>query len=162
MHAFMQFCSYPAAARDAAAERDRLVAERFLTPEEGASLDLGRLAAFFDSPLYRRITAAGRVWREYRFLAVIGEEDLAGLAEAGLGGERTTVQGVADCIFEENDSLVIVDFKTDRAVSPAELAERYRVQLGLYGRLIGRSLGRPVRECLLYSFALGREVPVEF
>ena len=162
MHTFMQFCSYPAAARDAAAERDRLVAESFLTPEEGASLDLGRLAAFFDSPLYRRITAAGRVWREYRFLAVIGEEDLAGLAEAGLGGERTTVQGVADCIFEEDGSLVIVDFKTDRAVSPAELAERYRVQLGLYGRLIGRSLGRPVRECLLYSFALGREVPVEF
>ena len=55
-----------------------------------------------------------------------------------------------------------MDYKTDRVFSEEALQERYRVQLGLYGRLIGRALGRPVKECLLYSFALGRTIEVPF
>lgn len=35
MHTYMQFCSYPAAARDADAELERLMADRFLTEEPG-------------------------------------------------------------------------------------------------------------------------------
>ena len=162
MHTYMQFCSYPAAARDADAELERLMADRFLTEEQGAAIETDRIRTFFESPLYRRIAGARQVWREYRFLAVIGEEELAGLADAGLGENRTTVQGVADCIFEEEDGIVIVDYKTDRVFSEDALRERYRVQLGLYGRLIGRALGRPVKECLLYSFALGRTIEVPF
>ena len=162
MHTYMQFCSYPAAARDADAELERLMGDRFLTEEQGAAIETDRIRTFFESPLYRRISAARQVWREYRFLAVIGEEELAGLADAGLGENRTTVQGVADCIFEEEDGIVIVDYKTDRVFSEEALRERYRVQLGLYGRLIGRALGRPVKECLLYSFALGRTIEVPF
>ena len=162
MHTYMQFCSYPAAARDADAELERLMEDRFLTEEQGAAIETDRIRTFFESPLYRRISAARQVWREYRFLAVIGEEELAGLADAGLGENRTTVQGVADCIFEEEDGIVIVDYKTDRVFSEDALRERYRVQLGLYGRLIGRALGRPVKECLLYSFALGRTIEVPF
>ena len=162
MHTYMQFCSYPAAARDADAELERLMEDRFLTEEQGAAIETDRIRTFFESPLYRRISAARQVWREYRFLAVIGEEELAGLADAGLGENRTTVQGVADCIFEEEDGIVIVDYKTDRVFSEEALRERYRVQLGLYGRLIGRALGRPVKECLLYSFALGRTIEVPF
>ena len=162
LHTYMQFCNYPAAARDPDAELVRLMEERFLTPEQGAAIDTGRLRTFFASPLYARIANARQVWREYRFLAVIGEEELRGLADAGLGENRTAVQGVADCIFEEEDGVVIVDYKTDRVFSEEALRERYQVQLGLYGRLIGRALGRPVKECLLYSFALGKAVPVRF
>ena len=160
VHTFMQFCDYPAAARNAAAEVQRLVQQRFLTPEEGESMDIRRIAAFFSSPLYRRIAGAEQVWREYRFLAVIGEEALHGLAQAELHGCRTTVQGVADCIFQENGSAVVLDYKTDRVGSPEELAARYRVQLGLYGRLLSQALGVPVRQCLLWSFHLGREVEI--
>lgn len=70
------------------------------------------------------------MWREYRFLAVIGEEELAGLADAGLGENRTTVQGVADCIFEDEDGIVIVDYKTDRVFSEDALRERYGCSWG--------------------------------
>ncbi|MBS4785630.1 MAG: helicase-exonuclease AddAB subunit AddA [Clostridiales bacterium] len=162
VHTFMQFCDYPAAARDPAAEVERLVRERFITPEEGESIDTERIAAFFSSSLYGRIARADRVWREYRFLAVIGEEELHGLAEAELHGCRTTVQGVADCIFQEGDCAVVLDYKTDRVASPDELAERYRVQLGLYGRLLSRALGMPVTRCVIWSFHLGREVEINF
>ena len=36
----------------------------------------------------------------------------------------------------------------------------YRDQLGIYAYALAQTLGLPVRECLLYSFALSRTVPV--
>ncbi|MFR9190129.1 MAG: hypothetical protein ACLVL7_07770 [Anaerotruncus massiliensis (ex Togo et al. 2019)] len=53
---------------------------------------------------------------------------------------------------------MIVDYKTDHVRTPAELVERYRVQLELYRKVLGGALGMPVRECVLYSFALSREI----
>ena len=73
-------------------------------------------------------------------------------------GGKTAVQGVADCVFAEDGGAVIVDYKTDHVRTPAELVERYRVQLELYRKVLGGALGMPVRECVLYSFALSREI----
>ena len=70
------------------------------------------------------------------------------------------VQGIADCVFEENDQLVIVDYKTDHVKTPEELCERYREQLRIYAYALSRITGLTVRQCLLYSFALGREIEV--
>ena len=47
---------------------------------------------------------------------------------------------------------------TSHVRTPAELVERYRVQLELYRKVLGGALGMPVRECVLYSFALSREI----
>lgn len=58
MHTYMQFCSYPAAARDADAELERLMADRFLTEEQGAAIETDRIRTFFESPLYRRISGS--------------------------------------------------------------------------------------------------------
>lgn len=138
MHTYMQFCSYPAAARDVDAELERLMADRFLTEEQGAAIETDRIRTFFESPLYPAHIRSPAGVAGVPLPAVIGEDELAGLADAGLGENRTTVQGVADCIFEEEDGIVIVDYKTDRVFSEDALRERYRVQLGLYGRLIGR------------------------
>lgn len=37
------------------------------------------------------------------------------------GEDRITVQGVADCVFWEEDGAVIVDYKTDRVSCAEEL-----------------------------------------
>lgn len=65
-------------------------------------------------------------------------------------------------MFEEDGRLVIVDYKTDRVKTPEELIERYRDQLNIYAYALRQTLEKPVAECLLYSFALGREIPVDF
>ena len=49
-------------------------------------------------------------------------------------------RGVADCVFAEDGGAVIVDYKTDHVRTPAELVERYRVQLELYRKVLGLSL----------------------
>ena len=70
------------------------------------------------------------------------------------------VQGIADCLFEENGRMVIVDYKTDRVQEAQELCDRYRQQLLWYAYALRQIRGAEVAECLLYSFALGETVSV--
>ncbi len=70
------------------------------------------------------------------------------------------IQGIADCVLEEDGALVIIDYKTDRVRDPAELAGRYAGQLRIYRSALAETLGMPVKACLLYAFALGREVEI--
>ncbi|MDD2956054.1 MAG: helicase-exonuclease AddAB subunit AddA, partial [Oscillospiraceae bacterium] len=111
IHKFMQFSRYEAAEKDLAAEALRLLRQKYLTQAEADSLDLRALERFFASPLYRRMKAAGEVRRELRFLweAAPGQLGLQGDPE-----DRITVQGVADCVFQEGGGLVLVDYKSDR------------------------------------------------
>ena len=70
------------------------------------------------------------------------------------------LQGIADCFFVENGEIVLIDYKTDRVTSEAVLADRYRMQLKLYSAAFEKLRGQRVKEAYLYSFSLGRKVPI--
>lgn len=74
--------------------------------------------------------------------------------------ETVLVQGIIDVYFEEEDGLVVADYKTDRVRTPEELAERYRLQLEYYAQALSRLTGRKVKEKIIYSFTLGCEIRV--
>ncbi len=158
MHTFMQFSDYAAAAESVDREADRLVAQGFLSAQAAESLDRARLRAFFDNDLYARMCRAERVLREYHFTYREG----ADVHNAAITDPQETVvvQGIADCVFIEDNALVIVDYKTDRVRHPEELVARYAAQLRIYARALSTVLQLPVRECLLYSFSLNRCIPV--
>ena len=76
--------------------------------------------------------------------------------------EQVLVQGIMDVYFQEEGDLVVVDYKTDW-LKPGEedqLTERYRIQLGYYGQALERMTGKRVKEKYLYSFCLGKALPV--
>ena len=75
-----------------------------------------------------------------------------------LSEQMVVLQGAVDCVFEECGELVVVDYKTDRAKEAPELWRRYEAQLGLYCEAVSQCLGLPVKECLLYSFHLNRQI----
>jgi ATP-dependent exoDNAse (exonuclease V) beta subunit (contains helicase and exonuclease domains) len=70
--------------------------------------------------------------------------------------EPVLLQGVADCVLEEADGLVLIDYKTDRVKTGEELAGRYAEQLGFYAEALEKTFGKPVREKLLYSLWLSK------
>ena len=70
------------------------------------------------------------------------------------------MKGIADCVIDEPDGLIIVDYKTDRVSSLGELAKRYGSQLALYRRAISVQFGKPVKKCVIYSVELGQEIEV--
>lgn len=76
--------------------------------------------------------------------------------------EEILVQGIIDAFFEEEDGLVLVDYKTDRIPSgnPQELTEKYRIQLLYYQEALERMTGKKVKEKYIYSFYLKKEIPV--
>ena len=72
--------------------------------------------------------------------------------------ETVLIQGIIDVFFEEDDALVLVDYKTDRVNSAQELTERYRVQLDYYEQALVRLWQKPVKERIIYSLALQEEI----
>ena len=161
LHKFMQFADYETAKKDPTAELTRMRQLSFLTAEEAAAVDRGALATFFGSPLADRMFASPRVLRELKFISSLGAGEFLGDdATADSQDDSVMIQGVADCVFYEDDALVIVDYKTDRVKDAQQLSERYAAQLYYYRRALQNSLSLPVKQCILYSFALGCEVEV--
>jgi ATP-dependent helicase/nuclease subunit A len=93
-------------------------------------------AALASEPV-REAVAGGRYWREVYVAAPFGERVL---------------EGYVDLLYERPDgSLVVVDYKTDRARSETELDAslvRYRLQGAGYAAAVELALGRPVAEAL--------------
>ena len=158
MHLVMQFLPLDTAAEPWAVAEviDGLRRRRLLTPEQAAALNVPALVRFLASPLAERIRNAPQLWREYRFALLTD----AGIYDGDAAGEEMLLQGVADCVFETESGLAVVDFKTDR-VQTAEVqrrAEVYRAQLDAYAGALSRILERPVTERILYFFACGEEI----
>jgi ATP-dependent helicase/nuclease subunit A len=158
LHAFMQFADYEKAFANPEEELERLWNEGYLTEEQARAVDLERVRVFFNSNLAKRILASGSVLREYRFTVEITAGVIKPELAGELGDEPVVLQGAVDCAFEENGSIVIVDYKTDKTADPAELWERYRAQLELYKLALEQCTGKKVSACLLYSFGLNAVV----
>ena len=58
------------------------------------------------------------------------------------------------------DEIVLVDYKTDRVKSGQEqkLIDLYHVQLEDYARALERMTGKRVKEKIIYSFTLQKEI----
>ena len=69
------------------------------------------------------------------------------------------LQGIADCIFLEDDSYILVDYKTDNFKDVSELYT-YRTQLELYKAAFDKLLDKPVRSVYIYSFKLSEGVEI--
>lgn len=174
VHSFMQFCDIKKLAETSQDKRDeaivseakRLCSLGHLTAKQAECADPAIIGKFLDSDLCGRIIRSGNVMREKKFLVKIADLciDKQILDNSGLMVYNETegmLQGVADLIFEENGSLVLADYKTDRYVTPEELKERYSMQLYLYAKALSLIFNKPVTEACLYSFELGTAVKTE-
>lgn len=137
-----------------------LTEQKKLTPEEANSLWLNDLFKFVQSPLgqrMKRASLAGKLFREQPFVMEIRADE----ADSSWDSEETLlIQGMIDAYFEEEDELVLVDYKTDRVEKPEELVEKYKKQLNYYAEALERLTGKKVREQFIYSVRLSMEICV--
>ncbi|TNJ64164.1 helicase-exonuclease AddAB subunit AddA [Paenibacillus hemerocallicola] len=133
---------------------DRMVSRQLLAPEHRDAVDAEVVASFFREEIGRRLLAADKVYREVPFSYGLPAEEAYPGAEQSVRGETVLVQGIIDCLFEENGGLVLLDYKTDAVYGDRldMLKERYAVQLGLYAKAIEHIWRRPVKEKVLYFF----------
>ena len=76
--------------------------------------------------------------------------------------ERILIQGVIDVYFEEDDGVVLLDYKTDRIpkgeAGDKILIKRYKTQLDYYQKAIEQISGKKVKDRILYSVIMNREI----
>ncbi|MDR2610191.1 MAG: UvrD-helicase domain-containing protein, partial [Clostridiales Family XIII bacterium] len=126
----------------------------FLTREAAESVSPETLRRYANTELFARAAAAPLLRKETPF----------NLKYEHLGRE-VIVQGIIDCWFAENGSLVLIDYKSGgyRAADPAEaerVAAEYGVQMDIYRTALERITGRAVAESWLYMTSAGAAVPV--
>ena len=74
--------------------------------------------------------------------------------------ETVLVQGIIDVWFEEDGELVVLDYKTDRVFKEEILREKYHTQLDYYARALEQLTGKCVKEKIIYSFTMQKEIEV--
>lgn len=121
-----------------------------------------RFVEFLNTQLGQRMKKAalsGKMYRERQFItgfpAYKIKQEYAGCEDIIM------VQGIIDCCFEEDGQIVIVDYKTDH-VEPDDardiLVKRYEKQLRLYADAVEQISGVKVKECIIYSVSVSREI----
>ena len=71
------------------------------------------------------------------------------------------IQGIIDAYFEEDGEIIVLDYKTYRVQTEAELKDRYREQLRLYTKALEQIIRKKVKEQIIYSFTLRKEIHLE-
>ena len=159
LHRVMQYIDYSACTGPQAvsAEIDRLVGQRFISPEQGKMVPPDRIAALFATELGKRLQQ-GNVLREFKFSILEDGTDY----DPALAGEKVLLQGVVDCALLEDDSITVIDFKTDFVTEETLQAKvlGYQPQVEAYAGALQRIYQKPVKQRYLYFFHLNRFVPV--
>jgi ATP-dependent helicase/nuclease subunit A len=148
------------------AEISRLMEEGFLEKDILDTVSVKRLVKFCMSSVGQRMIAAfknGKLYREQQFVYGLTNEEYRRFSHSDADTDMVMLQGVIDAFFEENDGLVLVDYKTDKVVSDAakELTERYSVQLELYAKALSALRKKPVKEKVIYSVSKDLVIAVE-
>jgi len=119
----------------------------------------GIIVDFLLSPLaFRMMKAArnGALQKEKAFVLGIPAKEI----ENCNSEELVLVQGIVDAFFVEEDEIIIMDYKTDRIFSEEEFLMRYKEQLDLYAKALSLATGKKVREKIIYSFTMKKEIRV--
>lgn len=134
-----------------------------MSEEEASCIYIRDILGFTQSELGQRMKAAAEAGKLFREQPFVFSVDAKELDEAWGSGEQVLVQGIIDAYFLEGEEIVLVDYKTDRISQGEEalLAARYRSQLKEYARALERLLRKKVKECVIYSFTLHKEIPIE-
>ena len=134
---------------------------------------LPEIEQFRDSRLLRESLDAKRLNREMRFHARMPAALFTESEEKqkSLGEHRILVQGVIDCLAEdEGGALTLIDYKTDRlpkealrdkALAAEILSKKHREQLSYYALAVQQMFGKWPSRILVYSLHLGDTVEIE-
>jgi len=154
-HLFMEKCDFVNAENSVENELERLKKNGIFNEKQAAAVNTGKLSEFFSGSLYSRMKSSSKLFREQKFTVSLPVSFFEKDVESE---DNVVVQGKIDCFFIENAEAVIVDYKTDYVKDGKELCERYAPQMEVYKKAVEDFTGKKVKEVILYSFSLGKEI----
>ena len=147
------------------AQVEEMVLDNSLTEKEASVVWYKKIYNFFKSDLGKRLLNSykeGRmVSRELPFFTELSSVEYdPELDKDVYVDEKIRLQGIIDCFFEEEDGIVLLDYKTDYVEegSEDEIIERYRAQLKYYKDALEKITEKKVKESYIYLFGIDREI----
>ena len=136
---------------------NELELKQIITNKESRSISTYKILAFTKSTIWKELRKAKVVEKEKPFYINIPAKEIYNQEIE----EDILVQGIIDLYYiNENDELVLVDYKTDYVEKgkEEELLNKYRKQLDLYKRALESALNRKVDKVYIYSVYLEKEI----
>jgi len=161
MHSVMQHLNLKSvsASLDIKSQIENMIIKEFITKEQAKSVKVDKILGFFNSNIGIRLTTSAKIYREVPFhMEISSSEVYKNLKQKQ--AENIILQGIIDCFFEEQDELVLLDYKTDY-VSEGDtdvLKARYKVQLEYYTKALERMTGKKVKNKYIYLFSNGETI----
>ena len=113
---------------------DKLIEERKIDKDTKNIVEIEKLLAFFNDPYIKRMSKeAKNIRKEESFLMEIDDY---------------YVNGQIDLLFEMDDDIILIDFKTDRKKRDG----LYDRQISIYKEAIEEALGKKVKKSMIYWY----------
>ncbi|MPM72157.1 ATP-dependent helicase/nuclease subunit A [bioreactor metagenome] len=130
-----------------------MVIDEFLTEDQAESINIYKILKFLKSDLGQRMKKSAKVKRELPFYIEIPSSELYKELPSNIyKDEKILIQGVIDAFFEEEEELVLLDYKTDYVEEVEEFKKKYSLQLKYYKRALEKITEKKVKEVYIYSF----------
>lgn len=167
-HMLLQFCDLDRLTERGAREELKALKDGgFLSERDASLVRIKEVDAFARSRLISDMRSAAKLYREFRFNVKLPASDFTTDNEQKrlYENEQILVQGVIDCLYEDNTGeLHLVDYKTDR-LSPEEksdpekarekLIAKHSLQLSYYAKAVEKIFGKYPKTIEVYSLPLG-------
>lgn len=146
-----------------------MVLNEFLTEKMAKTVNINDIKDFFSSSLGKRMLKCWnndplKVRREVPFYIELKSTEIYNeLPKEKYQDEKIILQGIIDCYFEEDNKIILIDYKNDYVSSDniEEIKLRYKSQINYYAKALTRITGKVVDEKYLYLFRNRQIVEIE-
>ncbi len=124
-----------------------------LTDEEKKMINISQIESFFTQDPGIRAASAEVLYKEREFIL-----------EKNIGGADVIVQGIIDCYFEEEDGIILIDYKNSHIKDEndsIDIIDRYAGQMKIYREALEKASDKKVKESYLYLFEIKKFIPVK-
>lgn len=120
------------------------------------------ILALTSSDLGKRMKKAAKNAKLYKERQFVTGVPFSEMDKEAKTDDLVVVQGIIDVYFEEEDGMVLVDYKTDRVKEGEEgiLIHRYHAQMESYKQALEKITGKNVKEIYIYSVTLQKTIMV--
>ena len=133
-----------------------------ITELQADSINVNKVYNFTNSVIWKRMKHAKELHQEKAFYLNIPIKSVyLELANNDNIDGDILVQGIIDLYFiDENNKLILLDYKTDYVEAEEELIAKYKMQLEIYKNALEEALDRKVDEVYIYSTWLDKAIKV--
>ncbi len=139
---------------------NNLAFKEVITEKERDAINPYKVLEFTKSQIWKELQNAKEYHQEQPFYINVPAKEIYNEDIE----EEILVQGIVDLYYiNENDNLILLDYKTDYVETGKEmdLVSKYKKQLDLYRQALESALQRKVDKVYIYSVYLGKEIEIK-